>query len=446
MLGPYYFGLWGFITMVIEYLKYSTLGIQHSLNVELSTIEKEEEKNKDVISKLIGNSLISTLILSSILTIPAVIIYYNGFGFGAKYNLEQYIFLIVAFIIFNNVSLIYINIYRSYINLPRIIFSELIFGILPFVTIFFFKGENLLLALLFAMLFARVISIAMFAIKFPFPFSLSFNFDLAKKLIYVGFGLLIYNVSYTLVFLSARTIVSIFYNVEEMGYFTLAFTITSATLMGLNAITFVVYPKILYKLRDGQDNEEAISTVLKYSKIYSTVVSLIILFVIMIAPLVFIFIEEYSPIATALNFLLLAQAIYSYSYIYASMSFARKKQYEVAKFSLILLAIIFCIYLVLGYLQIEYKYIALVIILYVTIYSVWQMKFGNFLLDNMQTYTQALQQLFPLKVLIPFIVIFFCNMVDKPIYSGIAFILFISLNFKEIRFTIYELVHMLRKN
>ena len=445
ILGPVYFGLWGFITMFIEYLKLSSLGNQYSINIELSTIEKGEGQNNDVIGRLISSSLLVTILLSIIVVLPIFVFFHFDIFVFSEYDISNYLLVILTFTILNNISLIFTNIYRSYTNLTRIIISELIFGILPFLCIFIYTGTSLIYAMLQAMLIARFINIIMFSVKFPYPINFTFDFVLIKRIVYVGFGLLIYNLSYNLAFLSARTTISIFYSIKEMGYFSLAYTITSASLLGLNALTYAVYPKILYKLREEGDNGMSYSFLKKATKLYSIIITIIVLFMILIAPLVFYFLPAYSDVTETLNILLLAQALYSYSMIHASVSFARKKQYSVAFFNLVLLGGFVLVSLLLGYLKVSFNIISLALLSYILIYSIWQIRFANKLFLKKYSYLDAIKEMFPLRLFLPILFVLVVNFIGFSAWSGFSFFLFFGLNYQNIKVTAEELLKLVSK-
>ena len=431
-LGPYYFGLWGFILMLIEYLKYSSIGLEHSVNVELSTLEKKPSNDKKI-GEIIFNSLIPIFLVSILMIIGVVIIKLGKYDFGAKYNLLEFLFYIIGFIIVNNFHLILTNVYRSYLKFNKIIFSELLFGLLPFLTIFFFSKEYLLRAIIISMIIARLIGLLAFVINFKFPFSWKLNYSFVKSLIIIGFGLLVYNVSYSLVFLSANSVISVFYSVEEFGFFTLAFSVTSATMLGLKAITYAVYPKVLFNLRDGLIDENIKEYISKMTTIYSLVVCLVVVIMVVVLPILFYFIPEYSPISVSLNWLLLAQAFYAFSFIHSSMIFARKKQSYVVKITLILLAIFIFIYLVIGYNHLDYNLIAMSITTFVVIYSILQINFANKLINNNVTWLEIIISVFRLRMIFPIIFSMAMNYLGLYYLSPLGILIYVLLNIKNIK-------------
>ena len=60
LLGPYYFGVWGLITLALQYLSFTSLGLENSITVVLST---DRGKSNDNEGKYSSSAIISILTL-----------------------------------------------------------------------------------------------------------------------------------------------------------------------------------------------------------------------------------------------------------------------------------------------------------------------------------------------------------------------------------------------
>jgi len=145
VLGPYYFGIWGFINLILQYLSYSSLGIQYAVNIELSTHPKDEKKR---IEKIIGSSILINILIS-VLVIAVVFIYKIALSnIHSNYRVEDYLILLSFITVTVNFNQTFMNIYRSYGYLGRIGFTEFIITFSSFLCLFFYFSEKLILILL----------------------------------------------------------------------------------------------------------------------------------------------------------------------------------------------------------------------------------------------------------------------------------------------------------
>ena len=100
-LGPYYLGIWGFITLIISYLNHLNFGINHSVTAIISI-----HKSKDFyVHKIIGTATTMLIGLSVIVVLFFAINEIFNLNFGSKYNFSIYapvVVLIAVLAHFNN--------------------------------------------------------------------------------------------------------------------------------------------------------------------------------------------------------------------------------------------------------------------------------------------------------------------------------------------------------
>ena len=143
-LGPYYLGIWGFITLVIQYINQINLGIASSVNNIIAI-----HKNRDwYVQKVIGSSITLLVILSVIIIILFFVNDLFELNFGDKYSFSNYAILVALIGIIGYFNTLFSNIFRVYGKIYEIIFNQTSFPLLMLVAILFFKGENLLTSLL----------------------------------------------------------------------------------------------------------------------------------------------------------------------------------------------------------------------------------------------------------------------------------------------------------
>jgi len=437
VLGPYFFGIWGFIKLIQQYLSYMGFGIQYSLNVELSTKKK---KNASTVGNLIGNSILRTSFISAMVITVGIIIKLKSIDIFSSYSFSKFIIYVVLIASFNLMLQVFTNVYRSYGHLFRIAMMELLLATATLSCVFIFKDLELIYGLLGTMLLTAVISIGVFITKFPFPINICFNLKTAKSLISAGLLLQVWNVSYYLIIVSSQTIISIFYSVEEMGYFSLAFSITIASLLGLRAATWVLFPQFLWKLREEITIQEAKITVNKITKIYSSFVYLITLGAIMLSPILYIFLDKFEPTESALNYLLLSQAILSGCFAYNSLAIARKKQAKVAKISVATVVLVIVMGLAIVFLSFGFSIIALSVTIGTLFYSVMQTRLGESLIGKNINLFESFKKILPPNFFIPILVVLIGNLLKYSRIAGIiGFIIYVVYNFNNLKYSLNQL-------
>ena len=88
--GPYYFGIWGFISMLINYISYINLGIPYSVNILLVQNKADEDLQKNIVA----NSIVLTLVLTFLILLFDLYYYYFGISAFDKYEIFNYLNLI----------------------------------------------------------------------------------------------------------------------------------------------------------------------------------------------------------------------------------------------------------------------------------------------------------------------------------------------------------------
>jgi O-antigen/teichoic acid export membrane protein len=373
-LGIFYFGIWGFLMMIRQYLVYTSLGIEYAVNVELATDSKEFDKNQE---EIIHVALSGVVIIAGFLIIGGVAIQILNLPLFIKYSFSEY-----AIILFTYVGLIHIrqvltNIYRVYGKLLQIGVSEFITATLPLIVAFFFRGQALIIALLAALIVSEIISVIVLIVGAPFRLSFSLLPGRIRGLISIGVPLLVYNIGFRLKMLTGRTIISAFFSVDSMGYYSFANTMTKATLLGLKAVGWVVYPDILSKTSNSIPDKAAADTIKKVNDLYGTAVILVVYVVIIVMPLLFLVLPEYKPVEETLGILLLSQAIESLSFGYNSAAVARKQTVQVAKNSWIAVAVVGICGSLVSFFNFDFLWVAVSILAGSLVFTILQVQLGS---------------------------------------------------------------------
>lgn len=430
-LGPFFFGVWGFLLLVNQYLSYTSLGLPYAINVELAI---DDTANTQHQTRLIGYTLTFTTLLLVVLAGIGGLIQYLPIPLFTKYSFGQYALSSMLWVGFTHLTQVYANIYRVYQRLGRIMAAELLLAILPLVPLFFFTGEQLIQAMLMAMIVASALAVAIYTIRAPFPIQPLWDWSLNQKMLTIGLPLLIYNLSFWMLMIAGRTIISIFYSVEMMGYFSLANTLTSATLLGLNTVAWVIFPTILAKTRLGLPQEQVYQTVKQVNTVYGTAVFVAVLGMILLTPLLFMLLPEYQPAAKVLVILLLAQALISTTYGYNCVAIARKQQLRVALMAVIAVVVVVGLGLIAAVLNFGMDWIAMSMLVGAAVFAFLQAQLGHRIIFGQQKSEHYWQQALPIGILLAIFAILTGQIVNYPFFfTLIGLVIFILTSFSQLQ-------------
>jgi O-antigen/teichoic acid export membrane protein len=400
-LGPNLFGVWGFLTLVQQYLSYTNLGIQYAVTVELSTGVKSDLQGKQ---KMIGGAITVSLFLAIMLSMIGLGIQNSAVTWFERYSFTDYAFLLMVWIGLFNLQHVLINIYRVYNKLLKIALCELIIAVIPLVATFIFRGETLVLASLISLVLSYLITIIILFINSPYRYVLSIDNSIVMNLIKVGVPLLIYNVSYNMITLAGRTILSFFYSNEVMGYYSLANNITNGTLLGFRAILWVMFPTVLFKTRNGVSDQEVHSTINRISELFNTSVYLIVFGMIICSPLLFIILPQFKAAGGVLAVLLLAQSVLLITFGYNALAISRKEHVKVAYVSMAAVVIVGSISLVVAIFKWSYIWIAISVLLGSLVFTILQVNLGSRTLSESMSTWDNLLKVFPLSNILSLII------------------------------------------
>src|SRR5690606_351981 len=126
------------------------------------------------------------------------------------------------------------------------------------------------------------------------------------------------------IILSIKTIISINYTVEEFGIFSFAYTLGNSVLLFLQALTFIIFPKIIDKLR-GQDFHSIRKTLNSIRKSYVSMAFCLVLLALAFLPFFLEFIPKYKDSFTVLSLVMLTIVLYTNSFGYGTFLMAQNQ-------------------------------------------------------------------------------------------------------------------------
>ncbi|PWN07462.1 lipopolysaccharide biosynthesis protein [Rhodohalobacter mucosus] len=301
-LAPFYFGIWGFILLIQQYLTYSNFGVNYSLNAILSTnFEKEDEYKR----KLFHNTLFLTLFISLFVLLLWIGYYFWPTDIFGKYNFKEYSLYLLIFISFENLNQIFINVYRIYNKLLLVGLAQLFVALSKLIPVLLLDGEALIYGLLVFQIIFSSLSLVVFCWNSPLKLGLSFNLNTSSLLLKRGVSLLFYNISFYFILMTTKSLISALYSVEMYGEFSFSLKLASIAHLGMNTISFLFFPKFLNRLKKDRATSEILNNLDNIKNVYSTLYFIITLLLVALVPLIDLMFPDYKEIKRLMIVILL---------------------------------------------------------------------------------------------------------------------------------------------
>lgn len=438
-LGPYYMGIWGLILLLLQYFQQFHLGIANSFNV----LYVHHRDNVKECNNYIANSLMLVSYLS--ILVVCFYAYYQLFAIGSfgKYHADKYIIWISLIAILQYFVQFFVSLFRVRNMLNRVTFCQSIIVLLNFACVFFFRGDELIKWLVAGYVVGNAICVilALTSGTVPFNKKVKINVKYQLEILKKGLFLFLYNSCFYFIIISVRTIISSNYSVDEFGMFTFSYTLAHAFLLIMEALTFIVFPKIIYKL-SSKDYSGVAQTITMLRKSYITSAHLLIYGALICFPVILLFLPKYSDSLTCLNLIALTILMSANSFSYLELLISNNKECLMAQLSAIALLIngfIACVFVYM--LQVSYSYVIIATMITYYFYTLSIVKCGNNILKKKSLY-ETLKEQMPLRLVIPYLVAIIITILQFEMLIGLPLVVFLMFNFKELK-SVIELTRKL---
>lgn len=316
-LGPELLGVLGNLTLILGYCSYANLGIVHSMNREYVLAKEESDAKANSVINTTFTSLIILSLIFIILSIGSIIFYKNDYG--------VYIALIFIIAIFEQFKNYFVNYFRLINNYNMINLVEVIYSIIAFILTVFLINNFKVYGALIAML---TCGIAIFIVAIFKTKNIIIKIDkiILKDLISVGIPLLIYNLGFYILTTIDRWIIIRFFTEVDLGYYTFANSMVSATLVFVSSMLFLLYPKLIKDFNEGK-NINISEKIKGYTKLLE--IASVIFFtigVILFKPFILTFLNRYTGSIEIYMILLMAIIMNNLAYFSNAYIVSNKKQ------------------------------------------------------------------------------------------------------------------------
>lgn len=442
VLGPEQFGIWSFLLVLIGFFNIVDLGLPNSLSVLLVQDNNNDAKRKmhitsaSLLMAFLSGIVVLLYIITRIIDIPLL----------EKYQANNYLPAILVVVIFTYFNKLYSNVYRVSNKLLEVAMYQSAIPIILFVVVVVCE-KNDINYLIVSYILGATISLLIFFLRKEIKIAKNVIMEDVNVVATKSFWLFLYNSAFYFITYSTSLIVSMYYSIEDYGKYSFAYTISNAVVLLIDAFSFVIFPKMIDKLKNtGSYCKQTLSDIRNN---YTTIVHLLIY-----CALPFFFIlcnifEEYSGASRALC--LSALALIPYSNAFGLNTYLIANNYEKILSRVSCGSLIFNILLLVilvKFVHIPFDIVYFVIMLTFTIYSVSCARLVNKELQTLKfSVLKDIRFTFPIKQTVPFLIAVLCVLYSFGTYNYIiAFLpacLFAVMNMKEIKNVIKTIKNIL---
>lgn len=439
-MGPYYYGIWGFLLMIFCYFNLINWGVPQSVQVLL--IQNRESSDVSANFEKTGLYLMCFISLSCLLVIGYYLL--GGFDIIHNNNIGLYLVAICACGVFNYFNLYYSKIYRTRNRLFELSFQQTSVVVLMFISMLFFKGPSLLAALVLSYVLATFCSLLFYLFGGAAVFSGSYKSDYSKVIIRKGFLLFLYNSGFYLIITSTQTLISNSYRIEEFGYFTFSYTLGYAVFQLLDAFAYLITAKLLYKYQSS-DMKVVLSTIRIVRDNFVSLFHGLTYLAMMFFPILLLFMPKYAHTLFLICLCCLTMLLYTNSFGYSTMLMARNREKILAGIATSSLALNVLLGLVLIHvIHVSYEYVIVATMVTYIYFAVMCVYFGRKELGLPLSLFDFLDDCFPIGLFVPFIGTLLLFVLGYSHLVFLPFCLFVLFNMKVLRSIFHTFVQILK--
>lgn len=439
ILGPYYFGLWGFVLLLINYFGIFDFGIANATNMLIIKNNKDLSLERKYFT-------IGLLLVSGLNFLIFLFGFYNFFyplEVFIKYKLENRFLLICIVAVLVNYNNLFMHIYRIRNELSFISLYQSIVPFLIIACVFVVKSDELLISLVLCYVIGNIVSMSFFYFGGKLPKLIRVNSIDVSELFRVGLFLFVYNVCFYLIVLSLRSFISSYYSIEEFGIFSFAFSLGNSILLFLQAISFLIYPKVVSKLNNLR-REEILFTLSNLRRVYLTFSYLILFVGLFLMPYFLLLIPKYSNAFITIGLCSMTIILYSNSFGYGTFLMANKfeKINALISFMSLLVNVILCFVLV-HIIKVSFNLVIIATMFSYFLYSYLCVYFTKKKIEIKSSVFLNLKDCFGYNILIPYLLALIIIFMGNEQLMILPLFLFIVLSKKDLLFVLGKIKYAL---
>lgn len=431
-LGPYDYGLWSFILLLIGFFNIVDFGISNSLNVLLV----QYKHDKIYCQRLLNASLTIVLVLSFFVILSFGVAYFYRVDLLNKYNSWGYVPLIVFVIILAYFNKLLVAVYRVANKLLEVAIYQSLIPVLLFICVLCFNKDTLTY-MVYSYVIGNVIILIYLLKNKQIIIIAHSHLEEISRVMRKGFWLFLYNSSFYLIMYFVQLMVSKQFLVDEYGKFSFSYTLSNSIFLLIDAFGYIVFPKMIDKLKSN-DKLICSNNINAIRLNYTTLVYLLVFIALPIFAIFSTMVDKYSD--TGRSLCLSAIAILPYSSAFGLNTFliAQNKEKALSFVTICMLIITSIVLQVIPYMgELSYDAYYLVPMGIYTIYTLLCAILVNKKLSQLKSVASIFCFAFPFRKFVPLLmslvivyITFSKGLVCLLITPVLFFVLF---NFKDIK-------------
>ncbi|WP_292270528.1 oligosaccharide flippase family protein [Butyricimonas sp.] len=443
-LGPTGFGIWSFILLLINFYYIVDFGISNSINILLV---QDKEKEVCYLNHILS-SIIITLGLCVLIMLSFIVIKYSRFDFLVKYDIDIYLPAILYIVIVRNFNKVFSSIYRVKNRLFELAFFQSIVPVLLLLVIIF-SPTNSLWYLVGAYIIGQSLALLLFIFRGQISIKGSISFQSVNVVFLKGFWLFLYNGLFYLIMFSTSSFISTYYSVSDYGKYSFAYSLAHAIFLFLEAFGYIVFPKIIQKLK-GNDFDECKYVIRTIRSSYLATVHGLAYLAFPVFYLFCMIMPQYGNIQRILCIAALTIIPYINAFGLNTFLMAQNKEKTIAFISCasFVTNIIF-LFLFIQILRFPYDLVLLSTLISYVLFTFLCSFFALKLLGESFSLSQVLKTAFPIRMSIPYIValcvVFFFSGGRHFVLFFLPLIVFLLLNKDLLKETINMIIRLMKK-
>lgn len=428
-MGPYFFGIYGFITLILNYCAVISFGIPASLNVLLVHHKTQE----NTCGNYIGNALLFYTIQSLLLFVLYLVLVISDIEIDNNYPIKEYYLLIAIIASLNYFNSIFINVLRIKNKVNQLSVVQSLNVLLNVIVVCIVKGENLIIALLLCNLISGIASVIVTKLCDALPLlkKILIKITFLKEILGKGMYLFFCNSCFAFILISIRSLISANYKVEEFGAFTFSFSIANSVMLLLEALMTIIFPKLV-DLLSFNDNKIVENTLEKLRGTYISSAHLLIYVAMLFFPILLNFMPKYSNALTSMNLIALAVLMNTNSSGYSTLLISKNKERTSAVLSMTALIInIILGYSLISFFHVGFSYVILAALFTYIYFSFMVVVEGRKCLCK-SSMVSTFKSFFPIRLFIPYLVALIISCLQYENFIWLPLVLYMILNKRDI--------------
>lgn len=428
-MGPYFFGIYGFITLILNYCAVISFGIPASLNVLLVHHKTQE----NTCGNYIGNALLFYTIQSLLLFVLYLVLVISDIEIDNNYPIKEYYLLIAIIASLNYFNSIFINVLRIKNKVNQLSVVQSLNVLLNVIVVCIVKGENLIIALLLCNLISGIASVIVTKLCDALPplKKILIKITFLKEILGKGMYLFFCNSCFAFILISIRSLISANYKVEEFGAFTFSFSIANSVMLLLEALMTIIFPKLV-DLLSFNDNKIVENTLEKLRGTYISSAHLLIYVAMLFFPILLNFMPKYSNALTSMNLIALAVLMNTNSSGYSTLLISKNKERTSAVLSMTALIInIILGYSLISFFHVGFSYVILAALFTYIYFSFMVVVEGRKCLCK-SSMVSTFKSFFPIRLFIPYLLALIISCLQYENFIWLPLVLYMILNKRDI--------------